>query len=57
MPSCRAQKMSSGSEAAGKETDHILIVFRLLQSDQRFSIDPRSMSLPDNIFAPYRYVK
>ena len=42
-----------GGEAAGKETDHILIVFRLLQSDQRFSIDPRSMSLPDNIFAPY----
>ena len=30
-----------------------LIVFRLLQSDQRFSIDPRSMSLPDDIFAPY----
>ena len=43
-----------GSEAAGKETDHILIVFRLLQSDQRFSIDPSSMSLPDNIFALYR---
>ena len=38
-----------GGEAAGKETDHILIVFRLLQSDQRF----RSMSLPDDIFAPY----
>ena len=42
-----------GGEAAGKVTDHILIVFRLLQSDQRFSIDPWSMSLPDNIFAPY----
>ena len=42
-----------GGEAAGKETNHILIVFRLLQSDQRFSIDPRSMPLPDNIFAPY----
>ena len=42
-----------GGEAAGKVTDHILIVFRLLQSHQRFSIDPRSMSLPHNIFAPH----
>ena len=42
----------SGEEAA-KITDHLLIAFRLLQSDQRFSIEPRSMSLPDDIFAPY----
>ena len=43
----------SGEEAA-KITDHLLIDLRLLQSDQRFSIEPRSMSLPDDIFAPYR---
>ena len=42
----------SGEEAA-KITDHLLIAFRILQSDQRFSIEPRSMSLPDDIFAPY----
>ena len=39
-----------GGEATCEETDHILIVFRLLQSDQRVSTAPSSMSLPDNIF-------
>ena len=43
----------SGKEAA-KITDHLSITLRLLQSDQRFSIERRSMSLPDDIFAPYR---
>ena len=45
----------SGEEAP-KITDHLLIAFRLLQSGQRFSIEPQSMSLPDDIFAPYNGV-
>ena len=38
----------------GTRAASVLIAFRLLQSDQRFSTEPTSMSPPDGDFAPYR---